>query len=106
MTCVTATYFGPAEQYLDNDTHRKRVYLPINRLDVPTWKDSDDEVLNDDPGTRLLLDDVGGHARAIEVIAEELAQHPNGIEPNISELALRALYIRTPFLSFSHPLGI
>jgi hypothetical protein len=87
MTCVTATYFGPAKQYLNDDIHRKRVYLPLNRLDVPTWKDSDDEVLNDDPGTRLLLDDVGGHARAIEVIAEELAKYRNGTGPNISELA-------------------
>jgi hypothetical protein len=58
---------------------------------VPTWKDSDDKVLNDDPGTRILLDDVGGHARAIEVIVEELDEHPDRTGPNISQLATAVL---------------
>ena len=86
LTCVTATYLGPAHQFLV-ESHRKRVYLPLNRLDAPTWKDDNSEVLNDDPGTRLLLNDVGGHARAIEAIADELARYRNGSQPNISELA-------------------
>ena len=33
------------------------------------------------------MDDVGGHARAIEVITDELAQYENGIHPSITELA-------------------
>jgi hypothetical protein len=65
MTCVTATYLGPTNDFLIR-SHRKRVYLPLNRLDAPTWKKDNSEVLNDDPGTRLLVNDVGGHARAIE----------------------------------------
>jgi hypothetical protein len=86
MTCVTATYFGPAHEFLA-ETHRKRVYLPLNQLDMPTWKKTDLKVFNDDPGTRLLVKDVGGHARAIEAIADELDQYQNGFQPNITELA-------------------
>ena len=85
MTCVTATYFGPAHEFLA-ETHRKRVYLPLNQIDMPTWKKTDLKVFNDDPGTRLLVKDVGGHARAIETIADELAQYQNGFQPNITEL--------------------
>jgi len=86
MTCATATFLGPAHQFLF-ESHRKPVYLPLNRLDAPTWKNDNSEVLNDDPGTRLLLNDVGGHARAIEAIADELAEYRNGSQPNITELA-------------------
>ncbi|KIX08519.1 uncharacterized protein Z518_03175 [Rhinocladiella mackenziei CBS 650.93] len=91
LTCVTATYLGFARQYF-MDSHRKHVYLPLNRLDVPTWKDDNSEVLNDDPGTRLLVNDVGGHAGAIETIAEELAQYRNRSQPNITELANAILF--------------
>jgi hypothetical protein len=35
MTCVTATYFRPAYEFLAQ-THHKRVYLPLNQLDMPT----------------------------------------------------------------------
>jgi hypothetical protein len=86
MTCVTATCFGPIQEFLA-DTHRKRVYLPLNRLDAPTWKKDKSPVLNDSPVTRLLVKDVGGHARAIELIADELAEHQNGAPPNITDLA-------------------
>ena len=91
MTCATATYLGPARQFLA-ESHRKRVYLPLNRLDAPTWKVKNSKVLNDDPGTRLLVNDVGGHARAIETIADELAQYRNGFQPNITELADAVLF--------------
>jgi len=91
MTCVTATYLVPAQEFLAS-THRKRVYLPLNQLDMPTWKETDLEVFNDDPGTRLLVKDVGGHARAIETIADELTKYRNGFQPNITELADNVLY--------------
>jgi hypothetical protein len=71
MTCVTATCFGPVEEFLA-DSHRKRVYLPLNRLQPPTRKSDDLPVFNNSPITSLLVNDVGGHARAIELIAEEL----------------------------------
>ena len=95
MTCVTATYFGPPGEFLA-DSHRKRVYLPLNRLRPPTWKNDNSPVLNNSPVTRLLVDDIGGHARAMELIADELAKCQNDLEPNITEFA-NAIY--TQFLN-------
>jgi hypothetical protein len=90
MTCVTATYFGPAHDFLAA-THRKRVYLPLHQLDVPTSKETALKIFNDDPGTHLLVQDVGGHARAIEAIAEVLAEYKKG-QPNVTELADRVFF--------------
>jgi hypothetical protein len=92
MTCTTATYFGPIQEFLA-DSHRKRVYLPLNRLQPPTWKNDNSPVLNNSPATSLLVRDVGGHARAMELIADELAKYRNKLEPNITELA-NALYAK------------
>jgi hypothetical protein len=92
MTCVTATCFGPANEFLAN-SHQKRVYLPLNRIHAPTWKNDNSPVLNDSPGTCLLVDDVGGHARAIEAIADELAEHQTRVQPNITDLA-NAVYTK------------
>jgi hypothetical protein len=86
MTCVTATFFGPIEHLLA-DSHRKRVFLPLNRLQAPTWKNDNSPVLRDSPFIRLLVKDVGGHARAMELIADELAQYQIELEPNISDFA-------------------
>ena len=86
MTCVTATCFGPVDEFLA-DSHRKRVYLPVNRLDAPTWKKDSSQVLDYSPVTRLFVKDVGGHARAIELIADELAKYQNEVLPNITDLA-------------------
>ena len=77
-----------------------------NRLDVPTWKYDNSEVLNDDPGTRLLVSDVGGHARAIETIADELARYQNGSQPNITELADAILFkLKDPYNEFVSMMG-
>jgi hypothetical protein len=111
MTCVTATCFGPIQRFLA-DSHRKRVYLPLNRLQPPTWKNNNSLVFNDSPITRLLVNDVGGHARAIELIADELAKHENGAQPNIADLAndiyagLRDRYSEALFLLDDHTLPI
>jgi hypothetical protein len=92
MTCVTATCFGPVSGFLA-ETHRKRIYLPLNRLDAPTWKKDNSLVINDSPITRLLVKDIGGHARAMELIAEVLVKHQNKVLPNIAELA-DAIYLK------------
>ena len=84
MTCVTATCFGPIETFLA-DSHRMRVYLPLNRLSAPTWKKDNSLVLDNSPAARLLVNDVGGHARAIELIADELNKYQDGLQPNIAE---------------------
>jgi len=86
MVCVTATYFGLAVRFLIN-SNRKRVYLPLNQLDAPVWRSDKSPVLTNDFGTRLLMRDIGGHARAMEVITQEVADYQNGIQPNITELA-------------------
>ena len=83
ITCVTATCFGPIQIFLA-DSHRKRISLPLNRLNPPHWKISDLPVMNDSAATRLLLDVVGGHARAIELIADQLAKYK--LRPNIKRL--------------------
>jgi hypothetical protein len=85
MTCVTGTCFGPAQEFLA-DTHRKRVYLPLNRLDTPILKDKS-PVFDDSLVTSLFVKDVGGHARAIESIADKLVEYQNKVQPNITELA-------------------
>ena len=90
MTCVTANRFGSAKAFLA-DSHRNRVYLPINRLDPPIWKKDNSPVLNNSAVTSLFVKDVGGHARAIELIAEKLPQ--NRDESNITDLA-SAIYAR------------
>jgi hypothetical protein len=84
MTCVTATCFGPVKEFIA-DSHRNRVYLPINRLKTPTRKSDDSPIFDNSPVTRLLVNDVGGHARAIELIADKLREYT--AEPNIAELA-------------------
>ena len=91
LTCVTATCFGPVQGFLAG-SHRKRVFLPLNRLKPPTWKDNL-PVFDNSPVTRLLVNDVGGHARAIELIADELTMYQNGGQPNITELA-NAIYAK------------
>ena len=64
MTCVTATIFGPIQDFLAA-SHSKRVYLPLNRIQPPTWKNDHSLVLDKSPTVRLLANDVGGHARAM-----------------------------------------
>jgi hypothetical protein len=86
MTCVTATCFGPVQRFLA-DSHRLRIHLPLNRLQPPTWKRDNSPVLNNSPVIRLLVDDIGGHARAMELIADELAMYQNEPLPNITELS-------------------
>jgi hypothetical protein len=92
MTCITGTCFGPPQEFLA-DTHRKRVYLPLNRLDTPIWKKDNSPVLDDSPVTSLFVKDVGGHARAIELIADKLDEYRNKVQPNITELA-NAIYLK------------
>ena len=91
MTCVTATIFGPIQDFLA-DSHRKRVYLPLNRLQPPTSKNDNSLVLAKTPTVRLLVNDVGGHSLAMELIADELTNYPNNT-PNTTELA-EAVYVK------------
>lgn len=93
ITCVTATCFGPMQEFLA-DSHRKRIYLPLNRLQLPVWENNNFPVLDISSHiTRLILNDLGGHARAIELVVDELAKYQSQLEPNIADLA-NTLYIK------------
>jgi hypothetical protein len=92
MTCVTAICSGPVNEFFA-DSHHSRIHLPLNRLDAPTWKKDNSPVLNDSPATRLFVKDVGGHPRAIELIADQLTEYQNKVQPNITELA-NAIYAK------------
>jgi len=91
MTCVTATCFGPIEQFL-TWSHRKRIYLPLNKLKAPTWKDGR-AVIKPSRFTDLLVEDIGGHARAMDLMADLLIKYENGPHPKWSEFADE---LRTP----------
>jgi hypothetical protein len=111
MTCVTATCVGPIDRFFA-DTYRMRVYLPLNRLHAPAWKASNELVIKDSPFTRLLMKDVGGHARVIELIADELNVSLEGREPDITEIAntlykeLNVRYSKAMFVLRNHVLSI
>ena len=86
MTCVTASCFGPAEYALAK-TGRYRVYLPLNRLAPPVWKWSQSKVFDTSPFTKLLVNDAGGHARAMEIMADLFGRSQRGLKPNFPEFA-------------------
>jgi hypothetical protein len=86
MTCVTASYFGSAE-YAFAKTGRYRVYLPLVRLKPPVWKLSRSRVFDASSFTKFLLNDAGGHARAMEIMADGLANVQPGLKPNFPEFA-------------------
>ena len=52
MTCITATCFGPVTSFLAY-TGRRRVYLPLNKIEPPTWKFNDLPVFKTTPFTEL-----------------------------------------------------
>jgi hypothetical protein len=57
-----------------------QTHLSLNRLHPPVWKNVNFPVLNNSPITRLIVNDVGGHARAIELVADELDKYQNQLE--------------------------
>jgi len=85
MTCATASCL-PANYGLPK-TGRWRVYLPLVRLKPPVWKSSLSKVFDTSPFTSLLVNDVGGHARAMEIMADLFANIQPGLEPNFPEFA-------------------
>jgi len=85
MTCVTASCL-PAEYGLAK-TGRYRVYLPLVQLKPPVWKSSLSKVFDTSPFTNLLVNDVGGHARAMEIMASRFASIQSDFEPKFPEFA-------------------
>ena len=71
-TC-TATTHRPIEQYLASST-QKRVFLPTVSLSPPTYliNKVPQKVFPDHPVVNMLVDDMGGHGRALEVLQNSL----------------------------------
>ena len=86
MTCITATCLESVTSFMGY-TGRRRVHLPLNRIEPPTWKYNGLPVLKTSRFTELLVRDIGGHARAMEIIADLLAEYPNGPEAHIDDFA-------------------
>jgi hypothetical protein len=84
ITCVTATRIDPRPDYSFN-AHRKRVYLPLNQLSLPCWKSSDDPIVRNSSIARRLAKDVGGHPKAMKLLADELNKYEDGLPPNEDE---------------------
>ncbi|CAG8617382.1 8244_t:CDS:1 [Ambispora gerdemannii] len=70
----TSTITGPVEGTLKY-SHRKRVYLPVASLKPPSYHQDDRlvPVFKDDEITKTLVEDCGGHGRALEALDDCLA---------------------------------
>ena len=84
ITCVTATRIDPRRDCSFN-AHCKRVYLPLNQLDLPVWNDDHNPVATYSPIARRLVKDVGGHPKAMEILVNELNKYDDGLPPSEDE---------------------
>ncbi|CAG8798498.1 41596_t:CDS:2, partial [Gigaspora margarita] len=82
----TSTITGPIESTL-NYSHRKRVYLPVASLQPPNYRQGDSliPVFKSDEITNTLVEDCGGHGKALEALNDCLAGR-NIEECNINTL--------------------
>ncbi|KAF0546337.1 putative crinkler family protein [Gigaspora margarita] len=82
----TSTITGPIESTLKY-SHRKRVYLPVASLHPPNYRQGDSliPVFKSDEITNTLVEDCGGHGRALEALNDCLAGR-NIEECNINTL--------------------
>jgi len=70
IPCCTATTTVPVRSFIAS-SHRSRVYLPLKSLDPPKIFRNGNIIpafLESDPFIKLLLNDCGGHARALEAL--------------------------------------
>ena len=87
IPCCTATCFGPAKNAL-SQSNQARVYLPVASLTPPTITRNGKEVDvfdTDDTLVKILLDDCGGHGRAIEIMSDMMREVPDW-KTNLSKL--------------------
>ncbi|CAG8719097.1 11308_t:CDS:2, partial [Acaulospora colombiana] len=70
----TSTITGPIDAVL-RYSQRKRIYLPVTSLQPPSYRQVDGSVpvFKDDEITNILVEDCGGHGRALEVLNDCLA---------------------------------
>ncbi|CAI2183769.1 1785_t:CDS:1, partial [Funneliformis geosporum] len=65
VTCCTATISMPIHNFLAS-SQQKRVFLPVTSLKPP--KINNHPVFVDNPVMRMLINDMGGHGRALEAL--------------------------------------
>ncbi|KAK3826764.1 MAG: hypothetical protein J3R72DRAFT_12604 [Linnemannia gamsii] len=86
MTCCTATVTSPVDKALAS-THRNRVVLPVASLEPPriTRNGLSSPVFDDDDHIiKVLVDDCGGHGRALESL--QIAIEESGQDFNVDLL--------------------
>jgi hypothetical protein len=88
ITCITGTFLNTYDEFLA-DSHRKRIFLPIARLEAPIRRLNGNEiqVIQDSHIAQLLISDSGGHARALELIADEFEKYEADAMPEVGEIA-------------------
>ncbi len=78
IPCCTASITGPID-YLVKASYQKRVYLPVPSLHPPTIRQNNTgksiKVFQQDYITKILVEDCGGHGRALETLQEILKNH-------------------------------
>ena len=105
LPCCTATVSRPVSSCL-NGSNRRRVYLPVASLKPPTIRESDmsSPVFESKNGLLgILLDDCGGHGRAIETLWTLIINN-HSWEKNIRDFMceLRECLSRTYELAFRY----
>jgi hypothetical protein len=71
IPCCTATSSTEIHDAFGSSS-RPRIYLPIEPLEPPRINGA--PVFNPDPLTKILVEDCGGHGRALELLAGILAE--------------------------------
>ncbi|CAG8593974.1 9675_t:CDS:2, partial [Acaulospora colombiana] len=76
ISVCTSTITGPIDGMLKY-SRRKRVCLPVTSLQPPSYRKGDSlvPVFKNDEISNILVEDCGGHGRALEVLNECLAGH-------------------------------
>jgi hypothetical protein len=74
LPCITSTIAGSVEKAL-KFSHRKRAYLPVSSLKPPTYRQGNRVILVFERKEIMdtLVEDCGGHGRALEVLSECMA---------------------------------
>ncbi|CAG8448871.1 8972_t:CDS:2 [Acaulospora morrowiae] len=68
ITCCTATISMPIHSFLDSS--QLRVFLPVTSLQPP--RINGNPVFVDNPVMKMLINDMGGHGRALEALEESI----------------------------------
>lgn len=83
LVCGTSTISGPVSRAM-RESQRWRVYLPCEPIEAPRKADGQTVFTQHNLLARVLIEDCGGHGRALEILAEYMDQ----IQSNTSDARL------------------